>query len=79
MTDFRSDTGSVATINRLPWDDPTHEAKTISGGTFIGGNVNYIHATMIHPISPLLKQLNRLTIALHHPESSKEDRQSVMK
>ncbi|KAJ7798780.1 hypothetical protein B0H13DRAFT_2298002 [Mycena leptocephala] len=31
---------------------------------------------MTQPISQLLKQLNGLTIALHHPESSKEDRQS---
>ncbi|KAJ7892624.1 hypothetical protein B0H13DRAFT_2276744 [Mycena leptocephala] len=63
--DVRNDTSSVAAISYLPWDDPTRELKTISGGTFIGGN-----------ISQLLKQLNGLTIALHHPESSKEDRQS---
>jgi hypothetical protein len=60
MTDFRSDTGSVATINHLPWDDPTHEAKTISGGTFISGNVNYIHATMIQPSKI------PISIVLHH-------------
>jgi hypothetical protein len=40
--DVRSDTSSVAAISCLPWDDPTRELKTISGGTFIGGNVNYI-------------------------------------
>jgi hypothetical protein len=47
MADIRSNTSSVAAINRLPWDSPTHEPKTISGGTFISGNVNYIHATVI--------------------------------
>jgi hypothetical protein len=40
--DVRNDTSSVAAIGYLPWDDPTRELKTISGGTFIGGNVNYI-------------------------------------
>jgi RecA-family ATPase len=28
-------------------------------------------------MSPLLKQFNQRTIALHHPESSKEDRQTI--
>jgi hypothetical protein len=45
----QSDTGSVAAINHISCDNPTHEPKTISGGTFIGGNVNYIHATVIPP------------------------------
>jgi hypothetical protein len=49
ITDFQSDAGSVAAINRLHWDGPTREVKTISGGTFISGNVNYIHATVIPP------------------------------
>jgi hypothetical protein len=40
--DVRNDTSSVAAISYLPWDDPTRELKTISGGTFISGNVNYI-------------------------------------
>jgi hypothetical protein len=49
MGAVQSDTGSVVAINRLLWDNPTHEPKTISGGTFISGNVNYIHATVVPP------------------------------
>jgi hypothetical protein len=49
IADFRSDTGSIAIINHFPWDDPTHELKTNSGGTFISGNVNYIHAAVVPP------------------------------
>ncbi|KAJ7858578.1 hypothetical protein B0H13DRAFT_2283038 [Mycena leptocephala] len=47
--DVRSNTSSAAVINHFPWDNPTHQPKTISGGTFIGGNVNYIHPTVILP------------------------------
>jgi hypothetical protein len=37
---IESNTFSVASIHRLTWDDQTK--TNISGGTFIGGNVNYI-------------------------------------
>jgi hypothetical protein len=57
ITDFRSDTGSFPAINHLPWDDPTHEPKTISGGIFIGGNVNYIHTTLIPPGKNLISMV----------------------
>ncbi|KAJ7899394.1 hypothetical protein B0H13DRAFT_2519169 [Mycena leptocephala] len=43
VDDIGSNAFSVATINHLPWNDPSFQPKTrINGGTFIGGNVNHI-------------------------------------
>ncbi|KAJ7819098.1 hypothetical protein B0H13DRAFT_392731, partial [Mycena leptocephala] len=56
--DVRSDTSSVAAISCLPWDDPTRELKTISGGTFIGGNVNYIVTPPNISIAQAARQTN---------------------
>jgi hypothetical protein len=42
VANIGSNAFSVATINRLPWDDLPFQPKTsINGGTFIGGNVNH--------------------------------------
>ncbi|KAJ7892632.1 P-loop containing nucleoside triphosphate hydrolase protein [Mycena leptocephala] len=56
--DVRSDTSSVAAISCLPWDDPTRELKAISGGTFIGGNVNYIVTPPNISIAQAARQTN---------------------
>ncbi|KAJ7819155.1 hypothetical protein B0H13DRAFT_2292309 [Mycena leptocephala] len=41
--------GSVAGTNPRPWDDQSQEQRVINGGTFIGGNLNYIHTTVMPP------------------------------
>ncbi|KAJ7806675.1 hypothetical protein B0H13DRAFT_2485296 [Mycena leptocephala] len=41
--------GSVAWTNHQPWDAQTQEQRVINGGTFIGGNLNYIHTTVMPP------------------------------
>ncbi|KAJ7870710.1 hypothetical protein B0H13DRAFT_2280575 [Mycena leptocephala] len=41
--------GSVAWTNHQPWDAQTQEQRVINGGTFISGNVNYIHTTVVPP------------------------------
>jgi hypothetical protein len=38
--------GSVAGTNPRPWDDQSQEQRVINGVTFIGGNLNYTHATV---------------------------------
>ncbi|KAJ7870703.1 hypothetical protein B0H13DRAFT_2280573 [Mycena leptocephala] len=40
---------SVAGTNPRPWDDQSQGQKIINGGTFIGGNLTYIHTTMMPP------------------------------
>lgn len=37
--------GSVAGTSPRPWDGQSQEQRVINGGTFIGGNLNYIHTT----------------------------------
>jgi hypothetical protein len=39
--------GSVAWTNHQPWDAQIQEQRVINGGTFISGNVNYIHTTVV--------------------------------
>ncbi|KAJ7861336.1 hypothetical protein B0H13DRAFT_2282464 [Mycena leptocephala] len=41
--------GSVAGTNCQPWDAQSQEQRVINGGTFIGGNLNYIHTTVMPP------------------------------
>ncbi|KAJ7904100.1 hypothetical protein B0H13DRAFT_747353 [Mycena leptocephala] len=41
--------GSVAWTNHQPWDAQPQEQRVINGGTFIGGNLNYIHTTVMPP------------------------------
>ncbi|KAJ7850243.1 hypothetical protein B0H13DRAFT_2401407, partial [Mycena leptocephala] len=41
--------GSVAGTNHQPWDAQPQEQRVINGGTFIGGNLNYIHTTVVPP------------------------------
>jgi hypothetical protein len=44
--------GSVA--DHQPWDDQSQEQRVINGGTFIGGNLNYIHTTVMPPSKILI-------------------------
>jgi hypothetical protein len=46
--------GSVAGTNPRFWDDQSQEQRVINGGTFIGGNVNYIHTTVMPPSKILI-------------------------
>ncbi|KAJ7817523.1 hypothetical protein B0H13DRAFT_2292810, partial [Mycena leptocephala] len=39
--------GSIAGTNPRPLDDQSQEQRAINGGTFIGGNLNYIHTTVM--------------------------------
>jgi hypothetical protein len=39
--------GSVSETNHQPWDAQPQEQRGINGGTFIGGNLNYIHTTVL--------------------------------
>ncbi|KAJ7874129.1 hypothetical protein B0H13DRAFT_2279998 [Mycena leptocephala] len=41
--------GPVAGTVLRPWDDQSQEQRVINGGTFIGGNLNYIHTTVMPP------------------------------
>ncbi|KAJ7850963.1 P-loop containing nucleoside triphosphate hydrolase protein [Mycena leptocephala] len=41
--------GSVAGTSHQPWDDRSQEQRVINGGTFIGGNLNYFHTTVMPP------------------------------
>ncbi|KAJ7823913.1 hypothetical protein B0H13DRAFT_341419 [Mycena leptocephala] len=41
--------GSVAGTSCQLWDDRSQEQRVINGGTFIGGNLNYFHTTMMPP------------------------------
>jgi hypothetical protein len=41
--------GSVAGMSCQPWDDRSQEKRVINGGTFIGGNLNYFHTTVMPP------------------------------
>ncbi|KAJ7816993.1 hypothetical protein B0H13DRAFT_2459166 [Mycena leptocephala] len=41
--------GCVAGTVPRPWDDQSQEQRVINGGTFIGGNLNYIHTTVMPP------------------------------
>ncbi|KAJ7869825.1 hypothetical protein B0H13DRAFT_2280736 [Mycena leptocephala] len=41
--------GSVAGTSCQPWDDRSQEQRVINGGTFIGGNLNYFHTTVMPP------------------------------
>jgi hypothetical protein len=41
--------GSVTGSSHQPWDDQAQEQRVINGGTFISGNVNYIHTTVVPP------------------------------
>ncbi|KAJ7931934.1 P-loop containing nucleoside triphosphate hydrolase protein, partial [Mycena leptocephala] len=41
--------GSVAGTNLRPCNDQSQEQRVITGGTFIGGNLNYIHTTVMPP------------------------------
>ncbi|KAJ7820288.1 hypothetical protein B0H13DRAFT_2451872 [Mycena leptocephala] len=40
---------SVAGTILRPWDDQSQEQRVINGGTFIGGNLNYTHTTVMPP------------------------------
>jgi hypothetical protein len=46
--------GSVAVTNPRPWDNQSQEQRVINGGTFIGGNLNYIHTTVMPPSKILI-------------------------
>jgi hypothetical protein len=39
--------GSVTGSSHQPWEDQAQEQRVINGRTFISGNVNYIHATVM--------------------------------
>jgi hypothetical protein len=46
--------GSVAGTSHQSWDDRSQEQRVINGGTFIGGNLNYIHTTVMPPSKILI-------------------------
>jgi hypothetical protein len=46
--------GSVAGTKHQPWDAQPQEQRVINGGTFIGGNLNYIHTTVMPPSKILI-------------------------
>jgi hypothetical protein len=46
--------GSVAETNHQPWDAQMQEQRVINGGTFIGGNFNYNHTTVVPPSEILI-------------------------
>jgi hypothetical protein len=45
---------SVAGTVPRPWDDQSQKQRVINGGTFIGGNLNYIHTTVMPPSKILI-------------------------